>query len=187
MADVGRNFCHHQANLELGHLLTHSGLICLEVPVMVRTTYIMILMPASLQHKIKTSGLSPLFVYSSFFFLSLAMPSVGTILPYRVSHDDRIYDLLYLEGIWFYCGLYNGLLPCMCENISDLWLLPVPRNCITGSRIEEQSTIHGGQKIWHPSPWFTTGYSHCLLAEGECSAVVYVYVHSYIVLKAFCM
>jgi len=55
MADVGRSFCHHQANVELGHLLTHSGLICLEVPLMVCTTYIMILMPASLQHKIKTS------------------------------------------------------------------------------------------------------------------------------------
>jgi len=53
MADVGRNFCHYQANVELGHLFTCSGLIFREVPLMVCTTYVMILMPASLQHKIK--------------------------------------------------------------------------------------------------------------------------------------
>jgi len=182
MADVGRNFCHHQANVELGHLLTCSGLIFLEVPLMVCTTYIMRLMPASLQHKIKTFGLSPFFMYSSSFSHSLAILSVGAILPYQVYHDHRLYNLLYLQGIWFYCELRNGLVPWICENISDLWLLPVPRNSITGSRIEEQSTIHGWQEIRHPSPWFTAGCSHCLLAGGECCAVMYVYVCSCIVL-----
>jgi hypothetical protein len=177
MADVSRNFCHHQANVELHHLLTCSGLICLEVP----------LMPASLQHKIKTSGLSPFFVYSSFFSLPLAIFSFGTILPYQASHDHRLYDHLYLQGILLYCGLCNGLLPWICEYISDLCLLPVPRNSITGSRIEEQSALHGWQAKWHPSPWFTTGCSHCLLTEGEFCAVVYFYVFSYIVLKAFGM
>lgn len=99
MADVGRNFCQYQATVELGHLFTCSGLIFLEVPLLVCTTYIMILMPASLQHKIKTFGLSPFFVYSSFFSLSLAILSVGTILPYQVSHDHRLYDVLYLHDI----------------------------------------------------------------------------------------
>jgi hypothetical protein len=74
MADVSSN------------LLTSSGLICLEAP----------LMPTSLQHKIKTYGLSPFFVYSSSFSLPLAIFSVGTILPYQVFHDHRLYDLLYL-------------------------------------------------------------------------------------------
>jgi hypothetical protein len=81
MADVVRNFCHHQANVDLGHLLTCTGPICLEVPLMVCTTYIMIFMPASLQHKIKNFGLSPFFVNSFFLALALAMLSVGTTLP----------------------------------------------------------------------------------------------------------
>jgi len=66
---------------------------------MVCTTYFMILMPASLQHKIKIFGLSPFIVFLSFFSLSLAMLAVGTILPYQVSRVHRLYDLLYLQGI----------------------------------------------------------------------------------------
>ena len=165
--------------MELGHLLTHPGLICLAVPLMVCTTCVTILMSPWLPHKIKTPGLSPFFVYSSSFSLSLAIFSVDAIL--------RLYDPLYLQGTWFYCGLCNGLLPWICANISDLWLLPVPRSSITGSRIEKQSTVHGWQEKWNPSSWFTAGRGHFLLAEGECCAVVCVYVCSYIVLRAFWM